>query len=105
VIVLDASAAIDWLVQTGPGRRIEKRIYVRSESLHAPPVLAREVAQVLRRLASEGAVTARRGNEAIRDVLDLRPTRYPRIVPPHLAITRDSRLAAAPGHAATMEAF
>jgi len=36
MIVLDASAAIDWLLQTSAGQHIEKRIYSRGETLHAP---------------------------------------------------------------------
>ena len=36
MIVLDASAAVDWLLQTAAGQRIEKRIYSRNETLHAP---------------------------------------------------------------------
>jgi predicted nucleic acid-binding protein len=36
MIVLDASAAIDWLLQTSAGQSIEKRIYSRNETLHAP---------------------------------------------------------------------
>jgi predicted nucleic acid-binding protein len=33
VIVLDASAAIDWLLQTAAGHQIEKRIYSLNEFL------------------------------------------------------------------------
>jgi len=39
VIVLDASAAVDWLIQTSAGRSIERRIYSRNETLHAPQLL------------------------------------------------------------------
>jgi len=80
VIVLDASAAIDWLLQTGAGQHIEKRIYSRGESLHAPHLLDLEVAQVLRRLVREGAVSSPRADHAIEDLLDLRVTRYPHFV-------------------------
>jgi len=80
VIVLDASAAIDWLLQTDAGQRIEKRIYSRGESLHAPHLLDVEVAQVLRRLVREGAVSAQRADQALQDLLDLRVTRYPHFV-------------------------
>jgi len=80
VIVLDASAAIDWLLQTDAGQRIEKRIYSRGESLHAPHLLDVEVAQVLRRLVREGAVSAQRADQALQDLLDLRVTRYPHYV-------------------------
>jgi predicted nucleic acid-binding protein len=80
VIVLDASAAIDWLLQTAPGQEIENRIYSHRESLHAPHLLDLEVAQVLRRLVREGAVSAPRADQAIQDLLDLRLTRYPHFV-------------------------
>ena len=80
MIVLDASAAIDWLLQTSVGQQIDNRIYSRAESLHAPHLLDLEVAQVLRRLAREGAISAPRADQAIQDLLDLRVTRYPHFV-------------------------
>ena len=130
MIVLDASATVDWLLQTTAGRHIEQRIYSARESLHAPHLLDLEVAQVLRRLVREGTVSANRADEAVRDLLDLRVTRYPHfMLLPRVwqlrhnfsaydaayvglaeklgapLITRDGRLAAAPGHAATIELF
>jgi len=130
VIVLDASAAVDWLLQTSAGRQIEKRIFSRAESLHAPHLLDLEVGQVLRRLAREGAVSVRRAEEAIRDLLDLRVTRYPHfLLLPRIwqlrhnlsaydaayialaeelgatLLTRDARLASASGHTARVEVF
>ena len=56
MIVLDASAAVDWLLQTAAGQRIENRIYSHPETLHAPHLLDLEVTQVLRRLAQQGVV-------------------------------------------------
>lgn len=128
MIVLDASAAVDWLLQTLAGQRIENRIYSRNETLHTPHLLDLEVIQVLRRLARQGVVPVRRADEAVRDLLDLRMTRYPHLVllpriwqlrhnfSAHDAayivlaeklgaalVTRDSRLASAPGHAAPIE--
>jgi predicted nucleic acid-binding protein len=76
LIVLDASATVDWLLQTPAGKQIEERIYARSESLHAPHLLDLEAAQVLRRLAREGTVSPRRAEEAVADLLNLRITRY-----------------------------
>lgn len=130
MIVLDASAAIDWLLQTPEGQKIELRIYSRNETLHAPHLLDLEFAQVLRRLVRERVVPSQRADQAIEDLLDLRITRYPHFIllpriwqlrqnlstydaayvalaeklGAHL-ITRDSRLASAPGHAATVELF
>jgi predicted nucleic acid-binding protein len=80
MIVLDASAAVDWLLQTSAGQSIEKRIYSRNETLHAPHLLDLEVTQVLRRLAVQGAVSEHRADGAVRDLLDLRVTRYPHFV-------------------------
>jgi predicted nucleic acid-binding protein len=130
VIVLDASAAIDWLLQTPAGGRIEQRIYSRNESLHAPHLLDLEVTQAVRRLAQEGTVSARRADEAIQDLLDLRIARYPHFVllpriwqyrhnlsaydAAYVALaeelsasllTRDRRLAGASGHGARIELF
>ena len=130
MIVLDASAAVDWLLQTSAGQHIDKRIYSHNESLHAPHLLDLEVTQVLRRLASQGVISAHRADEAIRDLLDLRITRYPHqvllrriwqlrhnfsaydaayiVLAEQLRaalITRDARLASASGHAAPVELF
>ena len=127
MIVLDASAAVDWLVQTAAAQRIESRIFSRKQSLHAPELLDLEVAQVLRRLVREGALSASRAEQAIQDLLDLRITRYPHsVLLPRIwqlrhnlsaydaayvvlaeklgatLLTRDAKLASA-GHTATIE--
>ena len=80
MIVLDASAVVDWLLQSSTGQRIESRIYSHNESLHAPHLLDLEVAQVLRRLTRDETVSANRADEAIRDLMDVRITRYPHFV-------------------------
>ena len=128
MIVLDASAAVDWLVQAPAGKQIESRIYLRRESLHAPELLDLEVAQVLRRLVREGTLSATRAEGAIQVLLDLRIARYPHFVllpriwqlrhnlsaydAAYVALaeklnatllTRDTGLATAAGHAATIE--
>jgi predicted nucleic acid-binding protein len=130
MIVLDASAALDWMLLTPAGQRIEQRIYARGEALHTVHLLDVEFAQVLRRLVREGTVTAKRAEEAIDDLAALRLARYPPVVllkriwqlrqnfsaydAAYVAlaeelkaplITRDQRLAAAPGHRATIEVF
>lgn len=130
MIVLDASAAVDWLLQTPAGQRIEHRIYSRNESLHAPHLLDLEVTQVLRRLAREGTVPPRRAEDAVLDLQDLRITRYPHfmllteiwrrrhnlsaydaayiVLAEKLGaslLTRDSRLATASGSAGMVELF
>jgi len=77
VIVLDASAAIEWLLQSPAGIKIEKRLFSPSESLHAPHLLDVEVAQVLRRYVRENIISAQRGQEALEDLTDVPLSRYP----------------------------
>lgn len=77
MIVLDASAAVEWLLQTATGLRIDRRIFSPSESLHAPHLLDVEVAQVLRRYVREKMISPHRGQEAIQDLTDLPLSRYP----------------------------
>ncbi len=77
MIVLDASAAIEWLLQSPAGIKIDNRIFSLSESLHAPHLLDVEVAQVLRRYVREKIITAERGQEALEDLADLPLNRYP----------------------------
>jgi predicted nucleic acid-binding protein len=77
VIVLDASAAIEWLLKSPTGIKIDKRIFARSESLHAPHLLDSEVAQVLRRFVREKMIAAQRGQEALEDLAGLPLDRYP----------------------------
>ena len=128
MIVLHASAAVDWLLHTPAGLGIEKRIYSRNESLHAPHLIDVEVAQVLRRLVREGTVSADRAGQAIQDLFDLRLTRYPHFVllpriwqlrnnlsaydAAYVAlaealnatlVTRDAGMKSAPGHTASIE--
>jgi predicted nucleic acid-binding protein len=130
VIVLDASAAVDWLLQTPAGLRIENRIYSNRESLHAPHLIDVEVAQVVRRLERQSTISASRAGDVIQDLSDLRLTRYPHFVllpriwelrnnisaydaayvalAEELAatlITRDAGLSSAPGHTASIEVF
>ena len=80
MIVLDASAAIEWLLQTSTGQRVEQQIFSQSESLHAPHLLDVEIIQVLRRLVRERVISAVRADQAITDLLDLRINRYPHFV-------------------------
>jgi predicted nucleic acid-binding protein len=124
-MVLDASAAIEWLLQTSTGQRVEQQIFSQSESLHAPHLLDVEIIQVLRRLVRERVISAVRADQAITDLLDLRINRYPHFVLlpriwqlrhnlsaydaayvalaeelDAILLTSDSRLASASGHSA-----
>ncbi len=75
--MLDASAALELLLRTPTGARVEARVLSRAESMHAPHLVDVEVAQVLRRYAATGVLTASRGREALQDMIDLDLTRYP----------------------------
>ncbi len=130
MIVLDASSAIEWLLQTWTGARVAQRILSPGETLHAPHLLDVEVTQVFRHHAAQGAITASRVEEALQDLLDLRVRRYPHL--PFLRrvwelrdnltaydalyvalaetldatlVTCDSKVARAPGHHARVELF
>jgi predicted nucleic acid-binding protein len=77
VIVLDASAAIEWLFRSPKGLKIDKRISPPSESLHAPHLLDLEITQVLRRFVRDKAITEDRALESLDDLADLPLRRYP----------------------------
>ena len=77
MIVLDASAVLDWLLQTPAGRRIEERIFSGKESLHAPDIIDVEVVRSLRHLEHARKLSPGRLDEAFEDWMDLRLTRYP----------------------------
>jgi predicted nucleic acid-binding protein len=81
VIVLDASAAIEWLLQTDKAAAVELRLFPRktkaTPTCHAPHLLDIEVAQVLRRHVAQGIMSATRGREALDDLRDLPLIRYP----------------------------
>jgi len=128
MIVLDASAAIAWLLRTSVGSKVDRRIFTRPISLHAPHLLDLEVAQVLRRYVRDKVMTAQRGQEALEDLDGLPLNRYPHdfLIPRvwqlranltaydavYVALselldapllTCDSGIALAPGHRATIE--
>jgi len=128
VIVLDASAAIEWLLQTMTGGRVEARIFSKPASLHVPHLFDVEVVQVLRRYVATRLISSARGESALDDLLDLPLTRYPHDVllgrvwelrgnlsaydGVYLAlaealdaplVTCDGKIASAPGHRAKVE--
>ncbi len=128
MIVLDASAAIEWLFQTPAGIKIDSRMFSTSETLHAPHLLDIEVAQVLRRHVRSKNITAQRGEEALEDLGDMPLRRYPHdLLMPRIwelratltaydavyvalaevldapLLTCDGKIAAASGHSANVE--
>lgn len=128
MIVLDASIVLEVLLRMPAGVAVEERLFDPDETLHAPHLLDLEVAQVLRRYAFAGEVDAARCSDAVDDLASLPLTRYPHdflmrrvwelrgnlsaydAVYVALSealdaplLTRDRRLAQAPGHAARVE--
>jgi predicted nucleic acid-binding protein len=77
VIVLDASATIEWLMRSSSGATVDRRLFSRPVTLHVPHLLDVEVAQVLRRYVRQKIITASRGEEALEDLHDLPLSRYP----------------------------
>jgi predicted nucleic acid-binding protein len=71
VIVVDASALLELLLQTSRGARVEARLFRDEDELHAPHLLDVEVVQGLRRLVRTGEVASGRADEAIADLVDL----------------------------------
>jgi predicted nucleic acid-binding protein len=76
VIVVDASAITEFLLQTELGSRVERRLYRDDEDLHAPHLLDVEVLSALRRLVRSGEVKADRAAAAIDDLQELRVVRH-----------------------------
>ena len=128
MIVVDASVVIETLLRTSAAESAERWLFDSDETLHAPHLLDLEVAQVLRRCAAVGEIDQARGREALADLADFPLRRYshelllPRVwelrsnltaydaVYVALAealdaplLTRDRRIAGAPGHHARVE--
>jgi len=128
LIVIDASAAVEWLLGLPLAEAVADRLDAIDETLHAPHLLAVEVAQVVRRYVAAGSVTGERGAQAVGDLGDLDvvhhahepllPTMWrlrlnltaydAAYVALALAldvplVTLDARIAAAPGHGAAVD--
>lgn len=130
MIVLDASAALAWLLGSGTAGPISERIERPGETLHAPHLFHVEVLHALRRHALRGLLSPARGVEALEDLLDVDVALYPHAplavriwelrenVTAYDAayvalaealdaplITSDARLARASGHNAKVEVY
>jgi predicted nucleic acid-binding protein len=128
VIVVDASALLEAMLQTSAAKKVERRLFDSRETLHAPHLIDIEVAQVIRRYASGGDLDEARGRAALTDLSDFPIRRYPHdFLLPRIwtlrnnltaydaayvalaealdapLLTRDARLAGAAGHHARIE--
>ena len=128
MIVADASAVLELLLNTARGSTVTERVLDPVETVAAPFLIDLEVFQVLRRYLLSGEIDAVRAQEATTDFADLPMVRYPH--EPLLLrvwelrhnltaydaayvalaealdaplITADARLADAPGHGALIE--
>jgi predicted nucleic acid-binding protein len=70
VIVLDASAVLEWLFDT-PKADALQRILAIETNLHAPELIDVEVAQVIRRYHLNQNISAERCSQALDDFCDL----------------------------------
>jgi predicted nucleic acid-binding protein len=130
VIVVDASAMLEFLLQTSLGARVEARLFRDGEEFHSPHLMDVEITQGLRRLVRSGEVSAIRAAEVLADLNDLDLHRHAHLdllirawqlrenVTAYDAmyvalaealdatmITCDSPLTKAPGHRARIEAI
>ena len=75
MIVLDSSAVVEWLLGLPLADEVADRI-LEADSLHVPALLDVEVAQVIRRYATSGEITAQTGELALKALAELDAVRY-----------------------------
>ena len=129
MIVVDASALLEFLFHTAAGKAVEDRLFESGQTLHAPHLVDIEVTHVIRRYAGKGDIDGHLPQQhGSRRLADLPLRRYPHnFLLPRIwelrnnltaydaayvalaevltapLLTRDGRLAAAAGHRAQIE--
>lgn len=76
-MVLDASGAVELLLNTAAGRRLATRLEDETEAIHVPHLIDVEIAQVLRRYVLRGVLDERAGALALRRWRQFDVERYP----------------------------
>jgi predicted nucleic acid-binding protein len=76
VIVADASAIVELLLDTETGAMVAERLLDPAETLHVPHLLDVEVTHALRRYALSGAIEAEEGEDALDGLMALPLHRY-----------------------------
>lgn len=130
MIVVDASALAAALLTEAGADAVTHRLFADDADLHAPHLIDLEIASILRKLTSRGLIGPNRAELALEDFQRLELTRYPHalllprvwalrdnLTPYDAAyialaelldtplVTRDRRLAEAPGHQVEVEVF
>lgn len=77
MIILDASAALELILDSSAAAAVREKILANGGRLAAPHLLDVEVAQVLRRYHRGGEISDQRARMALADLADLPLTRYP----------------------------
>ena len=77
MMVLDASGAIEMLLNTARGKRLGARLAGAAEVVHAPHLIDIEIAHVLRRYVLDGPFDERRAARALDQWRRLDVERYP----------------------------
>jgi predicted nucleic acid-binding protein len=77
VIVADASAIIEALLNTAAGVAVRSHLFAPGQTIHVPHLTDVEVLQVLRRYARTGSMGAARARQALQDYSDMPLARYP----------------------------
>jgi predicted nucleic acid-binding protein len=128
VIVVDASAMLEALLQRPAAAAVEDHLFQEGLPVHAPHLIDLEATQVLRRYAATGQIAAARCRKALDVLRDFPLRRYSHdVLLPRIwelrhnltaydaayvalaealsatLLTRDRRLAAAAGHQARIE--
>jgi predicted nucleic acid-binding protein len=77
MIVLDASAALELLINAPLAPYVAEKVFAPGITLHAPHLLDLEIAQVLRRLLRQSEIDEERALMVFEDLDDLAINRYP----------------------------
>ena len=77
MIVIDASALLELLLQRGQAQAVGRRVFDANVTVHAPHLIDLEVARVFRRLMRRGGLDEARAEEALADLADLPLIRHP----------------------------
>ena len=79
MIVVDASALLEFLLQTPLGTRVEARLFRDQDEFHSPHLTDVEVIQGLRRLVRTGEVSPDRAADVMADLADFDLHRHPHL--------------------------